>query len=440
MKADSVKNQIFVNESVRNRWINEHSAGNSHYLSSNRISDKSASNTISFKASSSVTERSWQIFKNFSDYMKEPSELVSAIIQAIGTSVVAPIAILVSRCKKAKTEEEKREAKDKKIFQAFRQPFSALIALFFQIPATMLIARTFDYFAYKKPIDAFKDKILKTLIPNKKYLARQARKAMKENADPKLVEEWKEELEKFKDIEKVKEAFKKSIEEEYKIEGKVISKENLEKLVNDKKKLEKFTAKEVASAKHKKLFQAKVKELDMNKFDIKDGDLVTKEYQERAKITFKDEFQSLQDKSLSKFDKFVKLMGFSNKNVSKFNKAEKELAKQKGLDILKKENPDIFSDKAKKFEQFIKHIDEESTKIYSNKKFWIQLVTNLGMVAVSCTVLNWMHPKFMDFWAGARQARKEEKERKVAKANAINQMQENQITASSDSKKVEVRA
>ena len=438
MKVDSVKNQIFTNETLPNSVLKEGSVENSRYIS-NKVQDKYTPSGVSFKAGP-ASERSWAIFRNLSDYMKEPSELVSAIIQAIGTSIVAPIAILGSPCRKARTPEEKKEAKDKKVFQAFRQPFSALIALGFQIPATIGIARAFDYLAYKRPINAFKDKTLGTLIPDKKYLARQAKKAMKENADPKLVEEWKEELEKFKDNEKVKEAFKKSIKEEYDIVGRKISDEKLEQIASNPKKLEKYKAKEMASAKHKSLFDAKIAELDINKFDIKDYDLVTKDYLERAKDTFKDEFKALEKNSLNAFDKFVKIMGFSNKNVSKYNKAEKDLAKQKGLELLQKDKPGILDDKAKKFEQFIKHIDEESSKVYKNKKFWIQLVTNLVMVAISCTVLNWMHPKFMDFWEGVKQAKKEDEERKAARANAVNNKSENPFDGSYNTKKVEVRA
>ena len=67
----------------------------------------------------SLSKRGWFIFGQASDYMKQPSEMVSAIIQAIGTSIVAPIAIMVSPNKsKVHTKEEEEAAKEKRVFQA----------------------------------------------------------------------------------------------------------------------------------------------------------------------------------------------------------------------------------------------------------------------------------------------------------------------------------
>ena len=435
MKVDSVKNQNFVDGFASKNLCEEGFAG-TRYLSDN-VNSHQTMQTVSFKAGNGFSKNSWRVFKNLSDYMKEPSEMVSAIIQAIGTSIVAPIAILGSPSRKAHTEEEKKEAKEKKVFQAFRQPFSALIALFFQIPATLGIAKIFDYFAYKKPLDVFKDKKLGALIPDKKYLEKQAKKALKDNADSALLEEWKNELESVKDKEKIKEAFRKSKEDEALVEGTEISSEQMEKMLNNEKKLKKFTAKQMASAKRESLIQLKIQELKDKDFKIKDIDLVTKDYEERAKETFKKEFEELKNKSLTGFDKFIKLMGLSNKNISKFDKAEKELAKQRGLDILKKDHPGILEDAAKKFEQYIRQVDEKSIKVYNNKKFWIQLLTNLAMVAISCTVLNWMHPKFMEFFEGMKQAKREQENRIAKFASARNSSESD---GSNDSKKVEVRA
>ena len=443
MNVDSVKNQIFINQNPQNGILGESSIGNTHYVSNMINTQQPLTQGISFKANgNNFSKRFWKFFSDLSDYMKEPSEMVSAIIQAIGTSIVAPIAILSSPNRHVHNKEEEQSAKEKKRFQAFRQPFSALIALFFQIPATIAIARTFDYYAYKKPIEAFKDKEIGTLVPDNKYLARQARKAMKNNAKSELLEEWKKELEYAKDISKAKEDFKKAIREEYRITGIELSEEQLEKMANNNKKLEKFISKQMASNKRDSLMSAKVKELINTGFNptINDVDLVTKDYKDRAKELYKDEFKALEKDSLSWFDKCIKTMGFSNKNVSKYNKEESQLATQRGLEILKQEKPELMKDGAKKLEQYIKNANEKATKIYSNKKFWIQLAINLVMVAVSCTVLNWMHPKFMDFLDGMKQAKKEEEERKAAKNNVVNNAFENRFDNSADSKKVEVRA
>ena len=441
MNVDSVKNQMCVFPSPQNKVLGEGSIGK-HYIS-NITNTQPSTQSISFKANSNnFSKRFWKLFSDLSDYMKEPSEMVSAIIQAIGTSIVAPIAILSSPNRHVHNKEEEKCAKEKKRFQAFRQPFSALIALFFQIPATIAIARTFDYYAYNKPIEAFKDKQIGALVPDSKYLARQARKAMKQNAKPELLEEWKKELEYAKDISKAKEDFKKAKCEEYRITGIELSDEKLEKMANDNKKLDKFISNKMASDKRDKLMTIKMNELRNNGFDpkIEDVDLVTKDYKDKAKELYKDEFKALEKDSLSWFDKCVKTMGFSNKRVSKFNKEESKLATQKGLEILKQEKPELLKDTTKKLEQYIKNANEKATKTYNNKKFWIQLATNLVMVAVSCTVLNWMHPKFMDFLDGMKQAKKEDEERKAAKNNIIDNAFENRFNNDTDSKKDEVRA
>ena len=442
MKIDNVKNQMSIPPSAQEVALGMRLNAGMHNVS-NTIAQQPISHTVSFKGGSSFSEGFWRIFRDLSDYMKEPSEMVSAIIQAIGTSIVAPIAILSSPNRHVHNKEEEAKAKEKKRFQAFRQPFSALIALFFQIPATIAIARTFEYYAYKKPIKIFKDKDIGTLVPDNKYLARQARKALKENAKPELLEEWKKELEYAKDIAKAKEDFKKATREEDRITGIVRSEEKLEKLVNNRKKLDKFISKKMASKKYDTLINAKIKELLDSGFniDIKDTDLVTKDYKDRAKEIYKDEFKSLEKDSLSWFDKLLKMMGMSNKKVREFNNEEGKLATQRGLDILKQEIPDILDNSGKKLELYIKNANARATKVFGQKKFWIQLATNLVMVAVSCTVLNWMHPKFMDFLDGMKQAKKEEEEeRKAAKNNVVNNAFEDRFDRSENSKKVEVRA
>ena len=411
MKVDSVKSQICVSSNPQTASLSKHGI----QKNMNRGLEKE----VSFKArSSNVSECFWAEFRKLSDYMKEPSELVSAIIQAIGTSIVAPIAILGSPSRNAHTPEEKKEAREKKIFQAFRQPFSALIALFFQIPATLFIARTFDYYAYEKPTNIFKDKeVLGNLIPSKKYLVRQAKKALKENPDPKLLEEWKEELEYARDLDKVKSDFMQENREKYKKYGIEISEEKLEALASDKKAINKFIADKMASKKHDRLTDTKIAELKSQgkHFEIKDFDLVTESDKDLARQRFQSEFAALKKEKLSWFDKCIKTMGLSNHKISEYNKAEKELLNKRAFELVKSDIPNISTDSELRFKHFIKNRDEFAVKIYNNKKFWIQLATNLAMVAISCTVLNWMHPKFMDFLEGVKQAKKEREDMKKQK-------------------------
>ena len=411
MKVDSVKNQICISTDAHAF------RGNDSQVQVQRLSD-SIHAPITFKAKNSVSTKFWNSFRGLSEYMKEPSEMVSAIIQAIGTSVVAPIAILGSPSRNAHTEEEKKQAREKKVFQAFRQPFSALIALFFQVPATLFIARTFDHYAYEKHAKIFRDNdVLGNLIPDKKYLARQAQKALNDNADSNLREEWKEEIEYSKNIDKVKEDFIKETRERYEKYGTEITEEKLNELANDKKKINKFIIDKMASKKHDKLIDAKIEELKSQgkHFEIKDFDLVTDSDRDLAVQRNKAEFEAIKKEKLSWFDKCIKTMGFSNSKISEYNKAVGALKNEKGFQLLQEEIPNINNDGSLRFKHFIKNKNEFANKIYKNKKFWIQLVTNLAMVAISCTVLNWMHPKFMDFLEGVKQAKKEQEDMKKQK-------------------------
>ena len=412
MKVEKVQNSVCGNSHEFAENPNKEAANVRDFVrnKTNTVSK----DIVSFKAKDgNFSKKAWFIFGETSEYMKQPSEMVSNIIQAIGTSIVAPIAILASpNRKKVQTPEEAEAAKEKRVFQAFRQPFSAIIALAFQMPATMLIAKTFDHFAYEKPINFFKDETLQNLIPDKGYLTKQARKAMIPNADPKLVEEWKSELEYAQNTDQIKEDLKKEIKRKYNNYSIELSDEKLEKMASEKKRLNSFIAEKMASLKHSRLLDAKVEELKSKTFDIKDVDLVTAEDKDLARERFKDEFKALKSEKLNWFDKCIKIMGFGNGRIKQYNDAENALAKQKALELLKADKPEIFSSPAERFKQFIKNRDENATKIYKNKKFWIQLVTNLVMVAVSCTVLNWMHPKFMDFWNGVKLAKKEEEQKK----------------------------
>ena len=107
-------------------------------------------------------------------------------------------------------------------------------------------------------------------------------------------------------------------------------------------------------------------------------------------------------------------MGISNKKLSNLSNAEKDLAKEKGLELIKqdianKKIPDVLKDPAAKLRNFIENKDIKAQKLYSNKIFWLTLVTNLFMVGISCVALNWLHPKFADFVDKIKERRQAEK-------------------------------
>ena len=145
--------------------------------------------------------------------------------------------------------------------------------------------------------------------------------------------------------------------------------------------------------------------------------MVTPKYQNLAKQEFREEFETLRKNAkLNFFDRFISTMGFSNKKLDELGKAEKQLAKEKGLILMKKDVPDFFKNGTTRLKKFIKDKNAKAQKIYGNKVFWLSLVANLFMIAASCTALNWLHPKFAQFVdniRGKNKSQKAQSEKKV---------------------------
>ena len=360
---------------------------------------KGVQNSVSFGSHLSLSKKMLLKFRNLSDYMQEASEMTNALIAMIGTGVIAPFAIMCSPNKKcSKSSNDKKVEREKKFFQAIRQPISAFLAFAFQVPTTIGIAMGFNHLAYNKHLKLFDDETLGHLIPNKKYLKSQAKKALKEGASPQLKAEWSEELKIAQDERQITEGLIERIRQDYKDVNVEISEEELRKLAADPKRRRDFILERMAKAKHERFIDEKTKELAARNLVIKDSDLVTDKYQKLAKDKYKAEFSQLKkNANLSFFDRFLQMMGFSNKKLDKLAKAEKELAKEKGLILMKQDLPEVFSKSMERLRKFVKNKDKASQKLYANKIFWLSLVTNLFMVAISCTALNWLHPKFAEF-------------------------------------------
>ncbi len=398
MKVNSVNNGVYPEKNeIAAFSVNKKRTAMS-YASNNANNN---SNSVAFRGN--LSKQFWFKFRNLSNYMKEPSEMTNALIAMIGTGGIAPFAIMCSPKKKSAQEQDQKADKDKKFFQALRQPVSAFLAFAFQVPTTIGIAMGLNKLAYQKNIKFFDDDILGHLIPDKKYLKKRARNALDKGASSELKEAWAEELKLANDEKTITKELKNQIKQEYKEVGIDVSEEELDKLAGKKSRRNKFIAEKMADAKQEKLIDIKVQELSNKHYDIKDTDLVTESYQKLAKQRFKEEFASLKENAkLNWFDKFIETMGFSNKKLNTLNNQIKELAQNKGLLIIKQEiqegkTPDIFNDNKAKLRKFIENRIGKSQKLYANKIFWLTLVTNLFMVAVSCVALNWLHPKFADF-------------------------------------------
>ena len=362
---------------------------------------------VSFKAKpptgSNMSKKFWLYLRKLADEMKDITEIKNALIAAIGTGVIAPLIILVS------PGEGDKEDKDKKFIQAIRQPISGGLQIGFQVPATILIDREIDKLAYEKKIKFFKDDVIGDLVPTEKYIAKGVTKDE--------IKALEANFEKIVNGKSLRQELEAKIKYDYEQVGLEISDEKLAKEVSKKK--EKFLRKKVATKKHTELSDLKIKHILENPKEypklanIKDIDLVTEDYKNLAKERFKADYKKLEkDANLSFFDKFARIMGFDTKKTKQLTDKQELFKKEKGLEILKEENPEIFKDKAKKLKNYIEAYEKKADKVFGNKKFVIALLVNLFMVTASCYALNWLHPRVNKFLED-RKAEKESKKLKV---------------------------
>jgi len=370
-------------------------------------SNTTGNSQVYFKGIKNIPKHFWMGFRNLSDYMKEPGEMINAIIQMFGTLIIAPIAIMCSPKKKCKCskctpvsqnenpEQIAKKDKEKKLFQALRQPVSAALAFGFQVPTTLGIAKILNYYTYQNPLECFKNKEIGVIIPDKKYLRRQAEKALNQNAKPQLVQAWQQELANVQNRDALRAEFMDKIRKDYQEVGIELSDDKLQKMAANKKKFTKFIAEKMAAAKQDRLLAEKVDILSKTKQTIRDIELVTEDYKNLAKEKFAKEIKAMYEKAnLTWFDKFLQLMGISNKKLKNLADREGAFAKGKGLILMKQDMPEVFSNTTQKLKKYAENANFKAQKIHSNKIFWITLATNMVMFAVSCVALNWLHPKF----------------------------------------------
>lgn len=346
----------------------------------------------------------WLMLRRLGNEMKNITEITNAFIAAIGTGIIAPIIILVSPGKGDKKD------KDKKFLQALRQPLSAGLQLGFQVPATILINKGIDNLAYKKNVNFFKDEVIGDLIPTEKYLSKQVKR-----------EEIEALSARFEDVvngKSLKQELEAKIREDYKEVGLEITSDDLALRVDKKKK--DFLKEKIAKEKAETIKNAKIQDILANpdKYpklaNIKEIDLVTEDYQNLAEQRFKTEFTKLEkDANLSFFDRTMRLMGLETKKTKELDNLQKTFRKEKGLEILKKEKPDIFNDQAKKVKSYIEAYQKDANKYFGNKKFFISLLVNLFMVTISCFTLNWIHPKVNKWIESKRAEKNDNQEQKV---------------------------
>ncbi|MCM1266053.1 MAG: hypothetical protein NC200_07625 [Candidatus Gastranaerophilales bacterium] len=354
---------------------------NSLNAAKNNTFSKMPTNQISFAGSKpQLKKQMWLKLKNLSGSMNEVTEFTNAFIAAIGTGIIAPAIILCSPGKGDK------EDKDKKAFQAIRQPLSAGFALGFQVPATFLVNNAINNLAYKNNSQLahkfFDDNVLGALIPDKKFIAKHIKKD----------EITQVETEFNSPDSPLKKQLENKIRTNYEEVGLEITDEELAKEINKRKN--KFIKDTIVERKHNDLLKAKLTELSAKNIDIKDTDLVTGELKDLVAYRHKDSLNEMRKEAkLSIFDKAAEMMGFETKKLKELKARQDAFNTEKGIEILRSESPELFTDKTEKLKKYINVKNTKAQKIFGNKKFWLSLGVNLFMVSASCYALNWAHPK-----------------------------------------------
>lgn len=387
MNTNKVQNRVYVSDRTLNRTVKK-----SNYVPYTSL----PKNNVSFKGSSGdFAKKFWFQLRRLGNQMKDNTETQNAVIAAIGTGIIAPAIILVSP---GKGDEQDKK---KKFTQAIRQPISALFALGFQLPATMIITKKMDELVFEKHTKAFKDKYIGDIIPNEKYLAKKVTN--------KEISALEADFEKIVNGKSLRQELEAIIKEGYEEVGLTISNEELAKQVSKDK--QKFLRGKVAKQKYNELIEQKLEDIIKNKdgmYDeinkiirnIKDIDLVTEDYMNAAAQKFETEYKAIEKRfNLSFWDKTVQILGFENKKLKDLKKEQDIFKRTKGLELLREDSPGLFKNQKMKMKNLLENYQAKATKALKGKTFWTSLAVNVCMIVASCFALNWAHPivnKFLE--------------------------------------------
>lgn len=374
---------------------------------------------VAFKGNGDFSKRAWYTFKKLSNFFKESDEIVSQVIQFFGTAAIAPFAILVSPTRGEARKLPKEEQKEKKRFQALRQPISALIAISLTFPLTKITKKIMNTLAFEKHSQMFNDKELEMngkkvdfgqLITSKSYLTKKVDKQLRTGE---LTEEAISKIEGFDgkiDLVALREEFKELKRKDLADSGIKATEEELEKLVSKKRPFRKFVSEKIAGEMYNKEILAKVEEC-RNKpgfQNIDDIQLVTDNYKKLMKNDYSEEFSKLKkDSKISVLDELVESWGVKTKKMQAFRNAEDKLATEKALAYLKKAEPELFTDSSKKLKNYVENLNAKAQSVFKRKTDLYSMVISMAGMAVSCLILNWVHPKFANAVDKLRDKRRE---------------------------------
>ncbi|MCQ2754465.1 MAG: hypothetical protein MJ231_05390 [bacterium] len=377
-----IQEKPYISQNLATSTLQNH---NLAYLCSRGVSyNNNNNNNVSFKGKGfkKISDAFWHGYKKLSNYMKSPSEVVNASVDAFGTGVIATAVIPISPGKGDK------EDKEKKFFQAIRQPISAILKFAFQVPMTFLVWVGVDKLAYGRKIKMFKDEVIGDLIPDSKYLEKHLTKEEINN----MAAEYN------KPNSTLRQKHIDEIKKIYVSDGKTVTGEELNKKLSKDK--DNFIARQCASAKRDKL----IDEMHIDTSAIKDEDLISKEIKTYVEKAEKADAKQAKDAIKNRLDaakkdadlKWYEKLGIKTKKVKEYKAQCEAIEKEEYVKCLKSSNPELFKNQEARAKWYKKIKATEALKRYNGKKFWISLGVNLVMVTISCYALNWLHPRIKE--------------------------------------------
>lgn len=410
MNVDSVKSSYVKHSRVKNQK-SEHAPSFGAAAAAGKTLDGEIMNLLS------------KTTKKFMEWEKGGGEIFNTMVTAIGTAIVAPIFIVFNPLAS--------EDKETRIYSAWRQPISAVIAILFQVSVNLGFNKILDFAASSgkwgfanlsaEPKDCYlerqirqenknlTDDQVKAEIKNRKKAAYdnalEKAKAKYANTRPDYAKDLVS-TQAFEEAQKVVEAkLPNDLEFQKSIKG--LSKKEIEAKIDEK------ILAEASVAVRKELNNAAQQKLYMKEISNKDGfyEAAKKELSEVTKLVeegkisqiTKEKFPHVYDSLSVKLDSLKnnhitieRLKASVKKHFELLDVAQYDYM-QKGKDAAKKIK-NTFAEILKD-EEIIKSVDvgiKRMSQRFGNYKKFYGILISLITLPFSCGLLNWAYPRIME--------------------------------------------
>ena len=74
---------------------------------------------------------------------------------------------------------------------------------------------------------------------------------------------------------------------------------------------------------------------------------------------------------------------------------------------MKKAEPELFTNSSLKLKNYVENLNTKAQSVFKRKTDLYSMVVSMAGMAVSCLILNWVHPKFANYVDKLRDKRRE---------------------------------